>query len=280
MASEQLLDQLSQKTGQTRDEIQEKILEKTRKFSGLLNEDAALVLLAKEAGITQTNHRLFSPTPLNQLSPTQGTADVIGRVKRVFETKTFPTKKGTTATKATVIISDATGETFVSFWNSDAEMVTKIKTSDVLALHNVTVREFNSQINLNFGYQSKLELNPANFPADLPSFEKPVTPIANLSAPAFDVTVVVKVDEVFPIKEFSRPNSETGMLQRVKLTDETGEAILIAWNQKTSETSSLKPRQQIKIEHARAKHGLQGGMELHADQSTKITVLSEPTENE
>lgn len=277
-ASEELLDQLSQKTGQSRDEIQEKILEKTRKFSGLLNEEAALVLLAKEAGITQIPKRIFSPTPLNQLQSNQSTADVVGRVKRVFAPKPFTNKQGGTGKKASVLIADSTAEQFVAFWNNDADLLDKIKTNDVLAIQNAVVREFNGQCQLSFGYASSLELNPAKITAELPSFETKIMKLSEIKEMAYNISVEAKIEEVLPIKEFSRQTGENGKLQRITLYDDGTELTAIAWNQKTEETNTLKPGQTVRFDNCRTKPGMQGGFEIHLDQNSRITVTAEKKE--
>ncbi|MBU0635402.1 DUF2240 family protein, partial [Candidatus Micrarchaeota archaeon] len=63
----ELLAKLQEKTGKTEEAINKQLEEKTKKFSGLLSKEAALFLLAKEAGITPNQDRLVELTPINQL---------------------------------------------------------------------------------------------------------------------------------------------------------------------------------------------------------------------
>ncbi|MDO8625645.1 MAG: DUF2240 family protein, partial [Candidatus Diapherotrites archaeon] len=93
-----LLDQYLTKTGQTPEQAQARILEKTQKFAGLLTEDAALFLLAKEAGVeTDALQAPLKPTPIGELTSGQTRVSVLAIAKTIFPPKTFAnkTKPGT-----------------------------------------------------------------------------------------------------------------------------------------------------------------------------------------
>lgn len=269
--------QLQQKTGKTAIEIESLIEEKTTRFGGLLSKEAALFLLAKEAGLTQTSE-LVQLVPINQLQNGMNRVDVFGIVKRVFAPKEFPNKtKPGTGKKASVLLADQTGEIYVTFWHHDTEKTHQIPTGAPILLRNVSVSSFNNQNQLQFGYRSQLQINPAQTKQiPVPVFEIQKTKINQLVPNSFGLYLQAQVDEIFPIKEFSRSTGETGKLQRVALTDETGEINGVAWNEKVRETENIKVGTVILLENCRAKTGWQNQTEISIDSGTRIVIVQEP----
>lgn len=274
VSSTEILAKLKEKTGKTEDELNASAEEKTRQFNGLLSKEAALFLLAREQGIFIEGKPL-QPIPINQLQAGSGNVDVIGIVKRVFPAKEFQNKnKPGTGKKASIVIADATGEIFATFWHHDAEKTNEIPIGSTVLLRNVSVSAYNGQTSLNFGYRSEIQLNPKRAQSlSLPTIEITKTKIAEIKNQAFNLNVEGNVDEVFAPREFTKSNGEGGKLQRVRITDENAEIHAIAWNEKTEETSNLKPGWKILLENARSKNNLRGEMELSIDSSTRIVVL-------
>jgi replication factor A1 len=273
-SSQELLEQLKKKTGKSEEELDAIAEEKTQKFNGLLSKEAALFLLARENGIVVEGKPL-QPIPINQLLVGSGNVDVIGIAKRIFPVKEFQNKnKPGTGKRASVLIADATGEIFATFWHHDAEKTNTIPTGATVLLRNVSVSNYNNQTGLNFGYKSEIEINPkqAN-ELTLPTIEIQKAKIGEIQEPAFNLNVEGKVDEVFAVHEFTKSNGEGGRLQRIRITDENNEIQAIAWNEKTSETENLKSGWKIRLENTRSKNNLRGETELSIDSGTRIVIL-------
>jgi replication factor A1 len=268
------MEQLKKKTGKSEEELDAIAEEKTQKFNGLLSKEAALFLLARENGIVVEGKPL-QPIPINQLLVGSGNVDVIGIAKRIFPVKEFQNKnKPGTGKRASVLIADATGEIFATFWHHDAEKTNTIPTGATVLLRNVSVSNYNNQTGLNFGYKSEIEINPkqAN-ELTLPTIEIQKAKIGEIQEPAFNLNVEGKVDEVFAVHEFTKSNGEGGRLQRIRITDENNEIQAIAWNEKTSETENLKSGWKIRLENTRSKNNLRGETELSIDSGTRIVIL-------
>jgi hypothetical protein len=107
----------------------------------------------------------------------------------------------------------------------------------------------------------------------LPTVEITKTKIGEIKQETFNLNVEGTVDEVFGLREFVKSNGEGGKLQRIRITDENSEMQAIAWNEKTEETSSLKPGWKILLENTRSKMNLRGDWELSIDAATRIVVL-------
>lgn len=268
-----LLEKLKEKTGKNQAELEALAREKSQRFHGLLSQEAALFLLAKEAGIT-VDEKPLQPQPINQLQAGSTNVDVIGTVKKVFPPKEFQNKnKPGTGRKASVLIADATGEIFAAFWHADTEKTQTIPVGATLLLRNVSVSSFNNQTGLNFGYRSEIRINPAEAAAlSLPTIEIRQTTLGEIKTPAVNLNVQATVEEVQPIYEFTKSNKETGKLQRIRLTDGEAELQAVAWNEKTTETDRLKPGMRILLENTRAKQNLRAEMELSIDSNTRIVV--------
>lgn len=270
----EILAKLQEKTGKSEEELNAIAEEKTKRFNGLLSKEAALFLLAREAGIFIEGKPL-QPVPINQLQAGSSNIDVIGVVKRVFPPKEFQNKnKPGTGKKASVLIADSTGEIFATFWHHDAEKTLQIPTGTTILLRNVAVSSFNNQTGLNFGYRSELQLNPEQAQSvSLPKIELQKTKMGEIKNQAFNLNVEGIVDEIFPTREFTKSNGEGGKLQRIRLTDENAEIQAIAWNEKTQETENLKVGWRILLENTRSKTNLRGDLELSIDSNSRIVIL-------
>ncbi len=274
VSSTEILAKLREKTGKTEVELNASAEEKTRQFNGLLSKEAALFLLAREAGIFIEGKPL-QPIPINQLQAGSGNVDVIGMVKRVFPAKEFQNKnKPGTGKRASVLIADSTGEIFITFWHHDTEKTNQIPIGSTVLLRNVSVSSYNNQNSLNFGYRSEVQINPPQAQEiSLPKIEIQKTKISEIKNPAFSLNVEGKVDEVFAPHEFTKSNGEGGKLQRIAIQDGESEIQVIAWNEKTEETSNLKPGWKILLENTRSKQNLRGDWELSIDSSTRIVII-------
>ncbi|MGC9310297.1 MAG: OB-fold nucleic acid binding domain-containing protein [Candidatus Aenigmatarchaeota archaeon] len=114
----------------TEDELDERIEEKVIELSGLVSEEGAAYIVAKEEGLDLLEKRDLS-LKIKNILPGLKAIDVVGKVVSVSDMREF--KKGDRSGKVqNVMIGDETGSIRVVFWNDMVRLVSDLKEGDVI----------------------------------------------------------------------------------------------------------------------------------------------------
>ncbi len=149
-----LVTQLAEKSGVNEDDIRARMNEKITKFSGLLTEQGALVLLSRDLNVRlplfdKPNAQL----KLGELKTGMNNVDVVASVKYADRVKTY-SKNGKEGKYLAVRLSDDTGEALFTFWSEQADDAASkgIRTGSRITLTNARVGSFNQMTQLSLGY--------------------------------------------------------------------------------------------------------------------------------
>jgi ssDNA-binding replication factor A large subunit len=270
--SGELLAQYLTKTGKSAADAEKAIKEKTQKFAGLLTEEAALFLLAKEAGVeTDSLRPAVHPTPIRDLVNGQTNVRVVGAAKAIYPPKQFANKsKPGHSTRQSVLLADDTGEVYLTLWHEHTKLMDAVPTGAILEITNANVTEYNGQKQLNFGFKSRLVVDPAEhknklFPLSAPA----LTPLDQLRPNESRVCVQGTLSRLFPSKTFENDRG-SGEFRAFELTDESNIARGVAWNAATAQLEALKEGQLVRIENAYTKENRNGEVELHLGDSARV----------
>lgn len=119
------------------DEIKQKVYE----FSGLITEEGAAMLVAREYGINVTELKTF--TNLSELVGGMKNVNVRVKVFKVIPSREFEKKDGSKGYLKVFLVGDHSDFARVVFWDElalEAEEI-KIKTGDVLKIYNARTKE-------------------------------------------------------------------------------------------------------------------------------------------
>ncbi len=272
-----LLEEYLKKTGKTREEAEHLILEKTQKFAGLLTDEAALFLLAKEAGIDpDQTPKQIQPVLIKDLEAGQTNIDVVAVAKRVYPIKEFPNKnKPGTGKRCSILLCDATGEIFITLWHQQTDLAKNVTTGTPLLLSNVSVTEYNGQKQLNFGYKSHLEPNPTQIAtSELPSFKVAVQTLQQIEGGQNNLCISAIVSKIYPVKTFENDRG-TGEYRAFEVKDDSMILRCVAWNESVKQTESLSEGTKVTIENAYSKTNRNGETELHIGDTGRIIPIIE-----
>ena len=114
-------------TGKSEQEVKELIEEKKKKFAGLLTEDGAAFMVAKELNVDiELNAEKADIVKISNLSPGMRNVDLIARVLHVHAPRRFErgAKKGE---YCKLLLGDETGEITLTLWNKDIGKIEKKK---------------------------------------------------------------------------------------------------------------------------------------------------------
>jgi replication factor A1 len=282
MSTEEIIQQiLSQRPEIKQETVLEKLCTAREKTGGLIADTTLLRVVAAEFGVeilreTMHDHKLS----IGHLVSGLNNVTVTGRVVAVYPVKTFEGAKPGKFASATIVDKD--GAVRVILWNEKANVIEsgELKTGQIVRFsHGYTKEDRDGKVELHLGNKSEVSINPENVTAeDYPlSIDKFATKIGEITKTHKSVSLKGTVKQVFSPSTFTRQDQTTGTVIRFVLADDTGEVIVIVWNEKAQEVEkSLQKNAEAQLINGRVKIGSNGEIEIHADTSTYLDIAAAP----
>ena len=260
---EKLLELIMQKSGKQRAEIEQLAKEKQEKFSGLLTEDGALFMIAKEFGASMELEQAVSEfCSIAKMEKGMQGIDSKARVKQVFAPKSFE-RNGKKGTRCSLVVSDESGEIMLTLWHKDVRKMEEqnVEKGTLLLLKNCFVSEYNGTKQLNVSYNGGFDV------LEQPK-ESSTKKIREIAAEMRGINIVARVQQSFGTKKFEKEHG-TGELCSFVLNDGTGTIRAVAWNELAKKANSLESGELVKLNNAYVKQGLKG-IEIHLGDNSRI----------
>jgi len=258
---------------------QEQILERLQaervKTGGLLGDETLLRLIAAKLGLQVQQNTIHNSGVLSTSRLFTGLYDVTvaGRLIAVFPAKTFQGAEKS-GKFATIMLTDADGVLRVVLWDTKAEMVERgeLKAGQVVRLiHGYTKEDRYGKTELHLGSKSQILIETETKADQYQSIEKFTTKIQTLNGNYGSVHLAGAVKAVLGKKAFSRNDDGDGIVMRLAMRDDSGEAIVVIWNEKVSEVEVItRENPQLLLVNARVKEAQGGGVEVHVDSNTFV----------
>jgi ssDNA-binding replication factor A large subunit len=118
---EELVQEISDKSGKTEEEVNGLIKDKQIELSDLVSEEGAAYIVGRELGvelIKETKRNL----KIGSILPEMRNVDVVARVQNIFEPREFE-KNGKKGQVSSMILSDETGTIRLPLWNDEVGLV-------------------------------------------------------------------------------------------------------------------------------------------------------------
>ncbi len=152
----EMIAKIAQKTGLSEDDINKKIDAKCDSLSGLISKEGAANIIANELGV-----KLFeSSGKIKDIYPGMRNAEFLGKVVSIYEKKDFTRQDGSAGSVASFLVGDETGMIRVVCWNTQTDIIAKIKEEDVVRVQGAFVRENRGFKEVHLNDQSNVIVNP------------------------------------------------------------------------------------------------------------------------
>jgi ssDNA-binding replication factor A large subunit len=248
---------------------------------GLIADVSLLRMIAAELGVEVANddgvfmHRLS----LGHVVAGLNNATVTGRVVAIYPVKTFEGVKS--GKLASVTIADNDGVIRVVLWNGQADVVESgtLKVGQIVKfMHGYTKADRFGTPELHVGERSQFEINPENArEEDYPSISNLVVKIRDVTLEHRCVNLEGTVKDVYASSTFTRSDQTAGKVLRAKVADDTGELVVVFWNEKAEEAEpKLKRGSHIQVVNGRVKPSQNGAIEVHVDSGTYVNLSEVP----
>jgi replication factor A1 len=250
------------------DELMSRIKQKQDELSGFVTPEGAAIIVGRELGIELVKRELeVRELKIEDLMSGMSNVDIVGRVIRIYEPRTFERMDGSAGRVANLMLQDKTGQVRVVLWDDKVSFIEegKIQKGIPLQIKGAYVRQgISQQPELNVGLRSSVIPNPDDpRVAELPPLPEMRVKVADLKPDLADVDVLGRVIAVSEPRTFERSDGTTGKVASLMLVDATGQVRVSLWNERAELVQNLKPGDAVKLENAYVRPGLREKPELH-----------------
>jgi replication factor A1 len=256
-------------------QIQELLATERTRTNGLLSDETLLRLIAAKYGVQvqQISIQNSGILSTNRLCSGLNDVTVKGHLVAVFPTKTFQGAEKS-GKFATLMLADNEGILRVVLWDDKTDLIEKgeLKPGKIVRLlHGYTKDDRYGKTELHLGRKSQIEVEQ-KLNAQPLSIERFATKISTINKSSGNVHVSGVVKTVLGRSTFTRNDNSDGTVMRLMLADDSGEALVVVWNEKAFELENLKANTRLLLINARVKEGQNGGLEVHVDSNTYINT--------
>jgi len=275
MKTEEIIKQiLSRYPEISREQVLEKLEKEKTRAGGLIAEETLLRLIAADLGVEiPQNGTHLHRLSISHLVPGLSDVTVLGRVLAVFPPKTF--EKRRSGKFASLLIADKDDMLRVVLWNDKVNLLEsgEMEAGQIVRFsHGYTREDRRGKTELHIGTKGEIQINPPNVKAeDCRTLSEFATKIGDITRAHKNkrINIIGTVKETFPSSIFVRQDLSSGKVMRFTMADETGQIVVVAWNEKADELDrSLKEGARLQIANARVKAALNGEFEIHVDAGT------------
>jgi len=159
MAYEDVLDKIVEETDATEDDIEEEVEEKMEEFEGLVSEEGAIHLVAKEYGV-QVEGEGSKELKIKNVVPDMRKVNIKARVLNILDLNTFERDDEEEEGKVqNIVLGDDTGTIRVTLWDEQTEIAEKIEEEDPIQIAGAyTVEDDQGNAEIRLGDESQVAM--------------------------------------------------------------------------------------------------------------------------
>jgi ssDNA-binding replication factor A large subunit len=279
MTVDELVEQLSEEVGLSRETILEKLKREKHRTGGLISDVALLQIIAAELGVQIQGNKTSEPTlMISDLVPNLSNVTVVGRIVAVFPPRTFNGNRS--GRFASLLVADKSSIVRVVFWNDKVSFLESggMKVGQVVRFsHGYTKEDRSGKVEVHIGERSEITVESENVQAkEYPTISNFTAKIAETVASCQNgrVNLAGTVRNLSTASMFIRQDSTCGKVLRLRLADETGEVFVVVWNEKVDALEkSLRKGMRLQLVSAKVKKSACGGLEVHVDGGTYVEAF-------
>ncbi len=158
MDSGEIKEKIIEETGLDEEELEDSVEEKMEEFSGLVSEEGALHLVAKEEGVDVADSS-DQQLEIKNIVPGMRKVNIKARVTGILDPNTFERDDGEEGKVQNVILGDNTGTIRLTLWDEQTEIAEKVDEDDAIAISGAyTVEDNRGNAELRLGDSSQVKM--------------------------------------------------------------------------------------------------------------------------
>ncbi|MFX1600581.1 MAG: DUF2240 family protein [Promethearchaeota archaeon] len=282
MKTEIYVNKIIEDTGLTRKEIQNLVEDKKNELKGLISEEGALFIIAKELGvdIKGENKELLKEIEIFISDITQNMKNITlyGRIKEIYKINSFEKSDGNKGYVCSFLLNDNTGDARIVLWDNQVNIFTEpnFEKNELIKIINGSAKKGKyGGMEIHVGSYGKVILSPEDVDyKKYPKITYKSINITDINLNLNSVAIEGKIIQLFPKKEFTRKDGEVGKVQSLTLLDASGSIRITFWNEETEKLNELKINDVISVTNLNPRLSTLDSktMELMANRNTNITI--------
>ncbi|MCF2138999.1 MAG: DUF2240 family protein [Candidatus Lokiarchaeota archaeon] len=288
MDFEETIQKIINQTGLTPSEIKEKIQEQIQELSGLIDEEGAIVIVAKNLGVdlkeNQNAASLDADQKIGELTANKN-ANIVGRIVNIGDVKTFSKKDGTQGSLLPFFLEDTSGMIRCIAWgefNTQIANESGFTKGEILRIVNGFVKHDRNQksLEIHIGSKSRIQLQPDNVDNRLIPKKNngniKITKIIDLSLSLPFVNVEGLITGIYGPKPFQRKDGSEGKRASLGIRDDTDIVFITFWGDHCDKLNNIELNQYVQITFLtpKANYRDKSKIDLTATTNTKIIPIN------
>ena len=254
MKTESYISKIIEETGLSKKDIQDMVEEKKKELKGLISEEGALFIIAKELGVDvrEENKDLIKDIDINiaDITPHMKNISLIGRIKEINQINTFNKKDGGEGRVGSFSMNDPTGDIRIVLWDDDVNMLAQdnFVVNELVKIFNGYAKEGKYGTEIHLGRIGKIQLSPED--ADYTKYPKSkheIIEIKDVSLSLKSISIEGKIMSKFPIKEFTKKSGDVGKVGTLNIRDTTASIRVTFWNEDTDKIKDFNQGDYVSI---------------------------------
>lgn len=212
MSSEELVETIAEETGMDKDEIEKEVNDKVEEFSGMVSEEGALHLVAKEHGVELAEAEK-NDLKVENIVPEMRKVNLKARVTNILDPNTFTRDDGEEGRVQNVILADETGTIRLTLWDEQTQIAEKVDVGDAIEVAGAyTVEDNRENAELRLGDDAQVKMADDDEVPEVESgpTEAEETDIRGIQSENANYVVRGMVMNVYTSNPFYRVDPETG----------------------------------------------------------------------
>ncbi|MCK4779442.1 MAG: DUF2240 family protein, partial [Candidatus Lokiarchaeota archaeon] len=246
MKTEVYINKIIEDTGLTRKEIQNLVEDKKNELKGLISDEGALFIIAKELGvdIKNENKDLLKDIEIYITDITQNMKNVtvFGRIKEIYNTNSFKRNDGTNGFVGSFLLHDNTGDARIVLWDDQVKIFNdpNFEKNELVKIINGNAKKGKyGDIEIHVGRYGKIILAPEDVDYNkYPKITSKSMDIDDINLNLKSISIEGKIIQISPIREFTRKDGGFGSVGSLTLLDSTGSIRVTFWNEDTEKISA------------------------------------------
>jgi len=281
MKTEAYINKIVEDTGLTKKEIQDLVGEKKQELKGLISDEGALFIIAKELGVDVKNENkaLLNDIELNisDITANMKNISIVGRIKDIYSVNSFTKKDGEPGYVGSFVLHDNTGDIRVVLWDEHVNIFKdeNFGQNELVKVLNGYAKEGRyGGIEIHLSRLGKVNLSPEDVDYNkYPKIESEFTQIKDIRLSSSLISLEGKIIQKYPVKEFVRKNGDSGKLASTIIMDSTGSLRITFWNEDTDILNSIETGDFVSITNLSPRENKfdPKTIDLHATKNTVIT---------
>ena len=281
MKTEAYINKIIEDTGLSRTDIQSLVEEKKEELKGLISDEGALFVIAKELGVdvTSENKDILNEIELNisDITLNMKNIAIVGRVKDIYHVNNFTKSSGETGHVGSFLLHDNTGDIRIVLWDEQVSIFKdeRFEKNEIVKILNGNAKKGRFDgIEIHVGGFSKIDLAPEDvdykkYPKIIEEFIK----IQEINEKLGSLSTEGKVMNRFPVKDFIRKDGQNGRVSSIILRDSTGKVRITFWNEDIEKIKNVEVGDFISLTNLnpRKSNYAENRIDVHATPWTKIT---------